>query len=171
MKMLATSLIVIGMFLSACSSLNKVNSSQGNYYGSDIGINLYQGPDENGVFLGEVQTGKTVMAVVPSGFEMVTGVFSNNRGGNYTESMNLVSGKTYYFVLSQKAGVNTPDVVVAPSSGDDYQGTIKSGMAVVYFSYPNTQAKQAQQNIIDARKRLQEQLHCSDAEMRNGTCQ
>ncbi|MGA9855744.1 MAG: hypothetical protein WBR29_10755, partial [Gammaproteobacteria bacterium] len=106
----------------------------------------------------------------PAGFEMLTGEFSNGRGGEYTASINVVAGHTYYFKIVQKPGTITPDVVMIPVVGTQ-MGTIPPRMAAISFAYPNVDAiseitrEQAKNNL------LQKRLGCSNTEMREGTCQ
>ncbi|MGA9851823.1 MAG: hypothetical protein WBR15_02710 [Gammaproteobacteria bacterium] len=167
-------LIVCSLMLVGCSTLNKEDTGNGVVFAPDVGVNIYQGPDDKGILLTRLTTASTgYWSYVSPGFEMFTAEYSNGRGGDATESINVSAGKVYFFTLTQIPGMNTPDVKI--SRVDAIPGVVipptHAGMASVYFVYPDNIALQSiikRQRSEDA---LRQQLGCTDEQMRMGTCQ
>lgn len=172
MNRIAISLLIVGL-LGGCSTLDKVKTPRGMIYSTRVGVDVYQGADANGIFLGEVRK-QGRWFYLPGGLELLHVRFSNGRGGEAGVTLNMQAGQIYYFVLDQKPGYITPDVTITqtnlPSSV-----TIpptKTGMAQIYLVYKGGAAATAAVERQKAKmEQLQNLLGCSHQEMRQGTCQ
>lgn len=171
MKTLGSLLLVL--CLAACSPpLPTVNVGDRVLFGPSIGINIYQGPDDNGIFLAKLDGSQGKWFTVPAGFEMLYFEFSNGRGGDHTVSINVQAMTQYYFIVTQRSGHLTPDVVVKQVSSvpNVKNPPTKAGMAQIYVYFDNAQAKKA---YAEKQARLEElkKNHCSENDFKLGNCQ
>ncbi|MGA9854300.1 MAG: hypothetical protein WBR29_03355, partial [Gammaproteobacteria bacterium] len=52
--------IVVFLMLGGCSSMGKLDSDRGVIFSPDIGVVIYQGPDDHGIKLGDIKSGSTL---------------------------------------------------------------------------------------------------------------
>lgn len=102
-----------------------------------IGVNIYQGTKDIGPLVGTVHAGTGSWFYVPAGFQTLTGEYTNGRGGSDTISLSTTPEHPSFFVITQKPGVNTPDVVITqvPMMTGITAPPVKTGMAAVYIFY------------------------------------
>lgn len=165
--------ILFALLVVGCSTVDKVRTSKGVLFEPTVGITVFQGADENGVLLGTIQANTGSWFYLPVGFEMLTGAFSNDRGGQDTLSINVTAEHPYFFALGQKPGMITPDVVIRQVS--EVPGINvpppKQGMAQIYVFYNTEFLQQINADHIKQKEALMKRFGCSESEVRLGTCQ
>jgi len=117
------------------------------------------------------------------GLYTLTAMFIEHRGTGESITVPLQGGQTYYFRVVQKAAAYSQDISLVATQASDAIVSMQTYKLCHAYSCDNPdedtynpvfvaeKEKHAALNATQQDKKLQQQLNCTDNEMREGTCQ